>query len=51
MIVLTPFVWRGGRRVDSFTQGRKLRFTFTAVVFLAFSIVLATRGAIFPWAN
>ena len=51
VIVLTPFVWRGGRRVDSFTQGRKLRFTFTALVFLAFSILLATRGAIFPWAN
>lgn len=48
---LTPFVWQGGRRVDSFTQGRKMRFTFTAAVFLMFSVVLAFWGAIFPWAN
>ncbi|NBB16162.1 serine hydrolase [Caulobacter sp. SLTY] len=51
VVGLTPFVWQGGRRVDSFTQGRKLRFTFTAGVFLLFSIVLAFWGAIFPWAN
>lgn len=51
VVILTPFVWRGGRRVDSFTQGRKLRFTWTAGVFLLFSAVLAFWGAIFPWAN
>ncbi|WGM38404.1 serine hydrolase domain-containing protein [Caulobacter sp. NIBR1757] len=51
VVILTPFVWRGGRRVDSFTQGRKLRFTWTAGVFLLFSVVLAGWGAIFPWAN
>jgi CubicO group peptidase (beta-lactamase class C family) len=51
VVVLTPFVWQGGRRVDSFTQGRKLRFTWTAAVFLLFSVVLAFWGAIFPWAN
>ncbi len=49
--VLTPFVWQGGRRVDSFTQGRKLRFTWTAAVFLLFSMVLIFWGAVFPWAN
>ncbi|MBX3479842.1 MAG: serine hydrolase [Caulobacter sp.] len=47
----TPFVWQGGRRVDSFTQGRKLRFTFTALVYLLLSIFLAFSGAIFPWAS
>lgn len=51
VVILTPFVWRGGRRVDSFTQGRKLRFTWTAAVFLLFSVVLAFWGAIFPWAS
>lgn len=50
-LVLLPFVWRGGRRVDSWTTGRKLRFTFTALLFVAFSVVLATRGAIYPWAS
>ncbi|MDO9336357.1 MAG: serine hydrolase domain-containing protein [Caulobacter sp.] len=51
VVILTPFVWQGGRRVDSFTQGRKLRFTWTAGVFLLLSVVLACWGAIFPWAN
>lgn len=48
---LLPLVWRGGRRVDSWTTGRKLRFTTTALLFAAFSLVLATRGAIYPWAG
>jgi CubicO group peptidase (beta-lactamase class C family) len=51
VILLTPFIWQGGRRVDSFTFGRKLRFTATAVIFLIFSALLATWGAIFPWAS
>ncbi|MDB5468452.1 MAG: serine hydrolase [Caulobacter sp.] len=51
VVILTPFVWQGGRRVDSFTQGRKLRFTWTTAAFLLFSVVLACWGAIFPWAN
>ena len=50
-VILLPFVWQGGRRVDSFTEGRKLRFAWTAGVFLLLSVVLACWGAIFPWAN
>jgi len=50
-LVLLPFVWRGGRRVDSWTLGRKLRFTATALIFAGFSAVLATWGAIYPWAS
>lgn len=50
-LVLLPFVWRGGRRVDSWTTGRKLRATMTALIFAAFALVLATRGAIYPWAS
>ncbi len=51
VVILTPFVWQGGRRVDSFTSGRKLRFTFTAALYLIFSIFLASWGAIFPWTS
>ncbi len=50
-LVLLPLVWRGGRRVDSWTLGRKLRFTATAIFFAAFSVVLAIWGAIYPWAS
>jgi len=50
-LVLLPLVWRGGRRVDSWTLGRKLRFTATALIFAAFSVVLALWGAIYPWAT
>ncbi len=49
--MLLPLVWRGGRRVDSWTLGRKLRFTATALIFAAFSVVLAIWGAIYPWAT
>jgi hypothetical protein len=50
-LVLLPLVWRGGRRVDSWTLGRKLRFTATALIFAAFSVVLALWGAIVPWSS
>jgi CubicO group peptidase (beta-lactamase class C family) len=50
-VALLPFIWRGGRRVDSWTMGRKLRFTATALIFGAFSLVLAFWGAIYPWAS
>ncbi|MFO1013538.1 MAG: hypothetical protein U1E50_07220 [Caulobacteraceae bacterium] len=48
---MAPFVWRGGRRVDSWTLGRKARFTFTALVYLSFSIVLMIWGALEPWSG
>lgn len=51
VVLLTPFIWQGGRRVDSFTLGRKLSFTATALIYLAFSALLASWGAIFPWAS
>jgi len=50
-LILLPFVWRGGRRVDSWTLGRKLRFTATALIYAGLSVVLALWGAIFPWAS
>lgn len=48
-LALLPFVWRGGRRVDSWSGLRKLSFTSTALIFAAFSLVLALRGALAPW--
>jgi CubicO group peptidase (beta-lactamase class C family) len=47
-LILLPFIWRGGRRVDSWTAGRKLRFTFTTLVFVAFGALLGLWGAIIP---
>jgi CubicO group peptidase (beta-lactamase class C family) len=48
-LVLLPFIWRGGRRVDSWTGGRKLRFTATALIFFVFGSLLGVWGAILPW--
>jgi CubicO group peptidase (beta-lactamase class C family) len=50
VLVLIPFIWRGGRRVDSWTTGRKLRFCTTAAVFTLFALLLALWGGIYPWA-
>ncbi len=47
--LLLPAVWRGGRRLDSWTTGRKLSFTLTVGVFMAFSAILAIWGALEPW--
>ena len=46
---MLPGIWRGGRRVDSWTAGRKLRFTATALIFLGFSTLLLMWGALEPW--
>jgi hypothetical protein len=48
-VALLPGIWRGGRRVDSWTAGRKLRFTMTALIFLAFAALLLLWGALEPW--
>jgi CubicO group peptidase (beta-lactamase class C family) len=48
-VLLLPAVWRGGRRVESWNAWRKLRFSLTALLFLAFSVVLMLWGALEPW--
>jgi hypothetical protein len=48
-MLLLPGVWRGGRRLDSWTTGRKLSFTLTVAVFMVFSAMLAVWGALEPW--
>jgi len=49
ILLLTPFVWRGGRRVESWNGGRKLAFTLTSLIFMAYGALLAYWGALAPW--
>jgi CubicO group peptidase (beta-lactamase class C family) len=49
--VILPSVWRGGRRVDSWTSGRKAAFSATVLIYLAFSALLGIWGALTPWAG
>ncbi len=51
LLALTPVVWRGGRRLDSWSTGRKFRFTVTTVVFAAFAAQLLLWGALAPWSG
>jgi hypothetical protein len=46
-----PAIWRGGRRVESWTAGRKFRFTVTTLIFLSFSVLLGMWGALEPWSS
>ena len=50
-LLMLPVIWRGGRRVDSWTPWRKLRFTATVLVFAAFSVALGYWGALTPWSG
>lgn len=50
-VVLLPFVWRGGRRVDSWSVGRKLRFTATTLIFAALAVLIGLWGGLTPWAS
>jgi CubicO group peptidase (beta-lactamase class C family) len=50
-VLMLPVVWQGGRRVDSWTSWRKLRFSLTALVFLWFAVILLLWGALQPWSG
>ncbi|HEY3697419.1 serine hydrolase domain-containing protein [Phenylobacterium sp.] len=50
-LVALPAVWRGGRRVDSWSPLRKLGFSFTVLVYAAFSMALYGWGALTPWSG
>ena len=50
-LVLLPVVWRGGRRLDSWTAGRKARFTATTLIFCLFALTLGLWGALEPWSR
>jgi hypothetical protein len=50
-IVALPAIWRGGRRVDSWTHLRKAFFTVTVMIYIAFSVALWFWGALTPWSG
>jgi glucan phosphoethanolaminetransferase (alkaline phosphatase superfamily) len=50
-VLMAPWVWRGGRRLDSWSAWRKLQFTTTTAIFAAFSVVLGLWGALEPWSR
>ena len=50
-LLLAPLVWKGGRRLDSWTLGRKLRFTCTALIFTAFTGLIGLWGGLTPWVS
>lgn len=49
--VALPAVWRGGRRVDSWTHLHKAFFSVTVAIYGFFSLVLAMWGALSPWSG
>jgi CubicO group peptidase (beta-lactamase class C family) len=48
-LVTLPAVWRGGRRVDSWSGLRKAFFTVTVMIHVAFVVVLGLWGGLTPW--
>jgi CubicO group peptidase (beta-lactamase class C family) len=44
-----PMVWRGGRRVDSWSGWRKVAFTYSALLFVLLSVLLGAWGYLLPW--
>ena len=50
-VCMSPWVWKGGRRLDSWTDWRKLRFSISTLVYAAFSLVLLLWGALEPWSG
>jgi CubicO group peptidase (beta-lactamase class C family) len=50
-LVALPAIWRGGRRVDSWTHLRKAGFTMTVLIYASLAIVLALWGGLSPWSG
>ncbi len=48
-LMALPAVWRGGRRVDSWSGLRKSAFTATVLLYATFAVVLGMWGALSPW--
>ncbi|MGZ6019406.1 MAG: serine hydrolase domain-containing protein [Phenylobacterium sp.] len=49
--LVMPAIWRGGRRVDSWSPLRKAFFSLTVLIYAAFSADLALWGALSPWSG
>ena len=50
-LLILPSVWRGGRRVDSWTHWRKAGYASTVLIYLGFSAILFQWGVLTPWAT
>jgi hypothetical protein len=50
-LLVLPAIWRGGRRVDSWSHLRKAAFTMTVLIYGGFAIVLGLWGALSPWSG
>ena len=48
-LLLTPLIWQGGRRVDSWSGVRKFAYTCTVLIYGALGLLLLRWGALFPW--
>jgi len=47
-LVMAPVVWRGGRRVDSWTTLRKLAFTYTVLLYGVLGVLLGLWNFLLP---
>jgi len=50
-LLALPAIWRGGRRVDSWSPLRKAFFSITVLIYAAFSVDLGLWGALSPWSG
>jgi len=48
-LIILPAVWRGGRRVDSWSFLRKVGYSATVLIYSAFSAILLIWGVLSPW--
>ena len=50
-LLVLPAIWRGGRRVDSWSPLRKTGFTLTVLIYGGFAVLLGLWGALSPWSG
>jgi hypothetical protein len=50
-LLMVPMVWKGGRRVDSWTTLRKLAFTYTTLLYIGLAVLLALWNFLLPWSG
>jgi CubicO group peptidase (beta-lactamase class C family) len=50
-LIVLPAIWQGGRRVDSWSAGRKIFYSLTVLIYAAFSLLLGFMGALSPWSG
>lgn len=50
-LLIAPAIWRGGRRVDSWSALRKTGYMVTALIYMTFAVLLGMWGALSPWSG